>query len=638
MSTPERRGGLPTPARPPRRAKESAKLVASAAAGSTRAPWQRSIDNGALRAEHVGQEVTVNGWAHSVRDHGGVVFIDLRDRTGLVQVVVDPTRVPGSEQAHAEAQKVRSEFCLTVTGRVARRLDGMENPKLATGEVEIEAGSLTILNAARPLPFPVDQENGAINEELRLKYRYLDLRRPAMYEKMRLRHEIVRRVREYMYGNDFLEVETPMMTKSSPEGARDYLVPYRLQPGLFYALPQAPQQYKQLLMVGGLERYFQIAKCFRDEAQRADRQPEFTQIDLEMSFATQNDVLNLVEGMMVDVVGAFTDVTGKSVAQTPFPRIPYDEAMRRFGTDKPDIRFGLELVDCAPHLATTEFAVFRTVLENGGQVKAVRYPGGAKLARSGMDELVEKSKEFGAKGMAYFLVDDEGKASRGPVAKFLSEDEKAALITAAEAEPGDLVAFIADSPETTAKVLDRLRRLIGERLGLMGRDRLAYCWITDFPVFAKDEETGGWTFEHNPFAMPQEGHMEWIDSDPARMRAYCYDLVCNGYEAASGAVRIHVPEVQVAIFHKMGLSDEQIRARFGHMLDAFAYGAPPHAGIAPGLDRLVMLLTVDDNIREVIAFPKMGGGYDPLMDSPAPVEQKQLDELGLIVKPPAKQG
>ncbi len=607
-----------------------------ASATSTRASWQRSIESGAVRPEHVGQVVTVNGWAYSVRDHGGVVFIDLRDRTGLVQVVVDPSRVPGSEQAHREAQKVRSEFCLAVTGRVVRRLEGMENPKIATGAVEIEASELVILNPSRTLPFPLDQEASSVNEELRLKYRYLDLRRPEMYRKMHLRHELVRRVREYMYRHAFLEIETPMMTKSSPEGARDYLVPYRLQPGLFYALPQAPQQYKQLLMVGGIERYFQIAKCFRDEAQRADRQPEFTQIDLEMSFATQDDVLNLVEGLMIEVVESFTEETGKTIATRPFPRIPYDEAMRRFGTDKPDIRFGLELVDCAPYLGATQFAVFRSVLENGGQVKAVRYPGGAKLPRSGMDELVEKSKEFGAKGMAYFLVDDAGKASKGPVAKFLSEEEKAALIQAAEAEPGDLVAFIADSPETTAKVLDRLRRLIGERLGLMDRNKLAYCWITDFPVFAKDEETGGWTFEHNPFAMPQEGHMEWIDSDPARMRAYCYDLVCNGYEAASGAVRIHVPDVQIAVFKKMGLSDEQIRARFGHMLDAFAYGAPPHAGIAPGLDRMVMLLTDDENIREVIAFPKMGGGYDPLMDCPSPVEEAQLNELGLMVKPPKK--
>jgi aspartyl-tRNA synthetase len=599
---------------------------------AAKAAWQRTVWCGDLREQNVGDEVVVNGWAHSVRDHGGVVFIDLRDRTGLLQVVVDPTRVPGSEKAHDEAQKVRSEFSLSVRGRVARRLEGMENPNLPTGAVEVEAAELTILNASKPLPFQIDKDAPS-NEEVRLKYRYLDLRRPEMFRRLRLRHEVVRRVREYMYGQGFLEIETPVFTKSSPEGARDYLVPYRLQPGLFYALPQAPQQYKQLLMVGGVERYFQIAKCFRDEAQRADRQPEFTQIDLEMSYATQEDVFAVVEGMMAHVVASTAEETGKKIAQVPFPRFTYDEAMRRFGSDKPDTRFGLELIDCSPALADTEFAVFRSVLASGGIVKAIRYPGGAKLPRSGMDELVEKSREFGAKGMAYFLVDDEGKASRGPVAKFLSDDEKAALIAAAQAEPGDLVAFIADTFETTHKVLDRLRRLIGERLNLADKDTLAFCWITDFPVFAWEEERQAWTFEHNPFAMPQEGHLEWIDSDPARMRAYCYDLACNGSEAASGAVRIHIPEVQVAIFHKMGLSDEQIRARFGHMLDAFSYGAPPHAGIAPGLDRLITYLTDDESIREVIAFPKMGGGIDPMMEAPAPVEPEQLEELGILVKP-----
>ncbi|MDX1931343.1 MAG: aspartate--tRNA ligase [Capsulimonadales bacterium] len=601
-----------------------------------RQSWQRTTDCGALRLTDAGTEVTVNGWANSVRDHGGVTFIDLRDRTGIVQVVVDPSRNATSEAAHLEAQKVRSEFCLAIRGNVVRRIEGAENPNLPTGDIEIEAAELIVLNPARPLPFPLDQENLTVNEETRLKYRYLDLRRPAMYRKMHLRHEIVRRVRQYMYDQGFLEIETPMMTKSSPEGARDYLVPYRLEPGLFYALPQAPQQYKQLLMVGGMERYFQIAKCFRDEAQRADRQPEFTQIDLEMSFATQDDVLGVVEGLMLDVVSAFSEVTGKRVAQAPFPRLTYDEAMSRFGSDKPDIRFGLELTECDGYLGETGFAVFQNALRSGGTVKAIRYPGGASLPRSGMDELVNLSREFGAKGLAYFLIDPDGGVTRGPLAKFLSDSEKTSLVAATGAEPGDLVGFIADTKETTNKVLDRLRRLIGQRLNLIDRSRLAYCWITDFPVFAWEEETKSWTFEHNPFAMPQEGHMDWIDSDPARMRAYCYDLVCNGYEAASGAVRIHVPEIQIAIFKKMGLSDEQIRARFGHMLDAFSFGAPPHAGMAPGLDRLIMLLTDDENIREVIAFPKMGGGYDPMMECPSPVETKQLTELGLQIAPPKK--
>ncbi|WP_395142757.1 aspartate--tRNA ligase, partial [Armatimonas sp.] len=432
------------------------------------ASWQRTIDCGALRAEHVGQEVVVNGWANSVRDHGGVVFMDLRDRTGLVQIVADPTRNVTGPEAHAIAEKVKSEWCIAVRGRVAARPEGLANPNLETGAVEIEAIEVTVFNAARTLPFQLDDKN--INEEARLKYRYLDLRRPEMYRKMHLRHEIVRAVREYFYAHNFLEIETPVLTKSSPEGARDYLVPYRLQAGKFYALPQAPQQFKQLLMVAGMERYFQIAKCFRDESQRADRQPEFTQIDLEMAFATQDDVLSIVEGLMIEVVERFTEKTGKTILSKPFPRFSFDESMRRFGTDKPDIRFGLELIDCAPHLTETQFAVFQQTLANGGQVKAVRYPGGAGIPRREMDELGNLSRDWGAKGMAYFLVDEEGKATKGPVAKFLSDAEKEALVAAAEAKPGDLVGFIADQPDTVAKVLDRLRRFIGGKLGLIDKN------------------------------------------------------------------------------------------------------------------------------------------------------------------------
>ena len=599
------------------------------------AAWQRTTECGTLRTDRAGQVVVVNGWANNVRDHGGVTFIDLRDRTGIVQIVVDPSRNATGEAAHAEAQKIKSEFCVSVRGLVVPRLPGAANPNLPTGEIEIEAMDITILNPCKPLPFPIDQDNAASNEELRLKYRYLDLRRPSMYERLRLRHEIVREVRSFMYAHHFLEIETPILTKGTPEGAREYAVPYRPEPGLFYVLPQAPQQFKQLLMVSGVERYFQIAKCFRDEAQRADRQPEFTQIDLEMSFVTQEDVLQLVEAMMVSVV----ESVGTKTINKPFPRFTYDESMARFGTDKPDTRYALELMDCGPLLTNTEFTVFKSALESGGTVKAIRYPGGGKLPRREMDELVGLCREWGAKGMAYFVVEADGQTLKGPVAKFLTDLEKSDIKANIGAEAGDLVAFIADTKETANKVLDRLRRTIAQRLNLIPKNTLSYCWIIDFPVFEPDESGEGWTFAHNPFSMPKEGDIALMDSDPAAMRAQCYDLVCNGYEAASGSVRIHKPDIQIAILKKMGLTDEQIEERFGHMLRAFEYGAPPHAGIAPGLDRLVMLLSDDENIREVIAFPKMGGGVDPLMNAPAPMDAKQIAELGLkVIEPPKKDG
>ena len=594
-----------------------------------RAKWQRTTECGTIRSDRAGQVVVVNGWANNVRDHGGVTFIDLRDRTGMVQIVVDPSRNATSEAAHSEAQKIKSEYCVSVRGLVVPRLPGAANPNLPTGEIEIEAMDITILNPCKPLPFPLDQDNAASNEELRLTYRYLDLRRPSMYERLRLRHEIVKEVRAYMYARHFLEIETPILTKGTPEGAREYAVPYRPEPGMFYVLPQAPQQFKQLLMVSGVERYFQIAKCFRDEAQRADRQPEFTQIDLEMSFVTQEDVLQLVEGMMTHVVETVSDKT----INKPFARFTYDESLARFGTDKPDIRYGLELLEAGQILKNTTFAVFQNALEAGGVVKAICYPGGGKMARREMDELIALSREWGAKGMAYFVVEADGQTTKGPLAKFLTPLEIADIRANIGAEAGDLVAFIADTKEVANKVLDRLRRHIAHKLNLVPKNMLAYCWITDFPVFEPDEN-GGWTFAHNPFSMPKDGDMALIESDPAAMRAQCYDLVCNGYEAASGSVRIHKPDIQIAILKKMGLTDAQIDERFGHMLRAFEYGAPPHAGIAPGLDRLVMLLSDDENIREVIAFPKMGGGVDPLMNAPAPMDTAQIAELGLMVIPP----
>ncbi len=581
---------------------------------------------GEVSETQVGQTVTLNGWVNRNRDQGGIVFLDLRDRTGVVQVAVNGSDAP---EALAAAEKVRAEYCLSVRGVVRRRPEGTENPNLATGGYEVAAESIDVLNAAKTPPFPIAEDKD-VDEMLRLKYRYLDLRRPAMYEKMRLRHEAIRLIREFMYRRGFLEIETPILTRSSPEGARDYLVPYRLEAGLFYALPQAPQQFKQLLMVAGMERYFQIAKCFRDEAQRADRQPEFTQLDLEMSFVEQNDVLEVVESLYSEII---PKISPKSVV-TPFTRLTYDESLARYGTDKPDLRYGLELKDAAPVLKDTQFSVFQSALSSGGQVKLLRYPQGASLSRKEIDDLTALAKTMGAKGLAYLLVTDEGVKS--PIAKFLSEAEIAGLVALAEAVPGDLVAFVADKPETVAKVLDRLRREIAVRQHLADPNVLHFCWVTDFPVFEREEDEQGWTFAHNPFSMPHPEDLPFLESDPARCRAFCYDLVCNGSEAASGSIRIHKRDIQERIFKMLGKTDAQIQEQFGHMLDAFDYGAPPHGGMAPGIDRLLMYLTDDDNVREVIAFPKSGGGFDPMMDAPSEVEDKQLKELHLTVNYPPK--
>ena len=588
---------------------------------------KRTVWCGEVSEQQIGQQVTVNGWVNRNRDQGGIAFIDLRDRSGIVQVVADSSH---SVDALAAAEKLRSEFSVSVTGLVRKRPEGTENPNLKTGTVEILIDSVEILNPAKTPPFPIFEDKD-VDEMTRLKYRYLDLRRPSMFEKLRVRHEVIRTIREFMYDRGFLEVETPIMTKSSPEGARDYLVPYRLEPGLFYALPQAPQQFKQLLMVAGFERYFQIAKCFRDEAQRADRQPEFTQLDLEMSYVTQDDILELVESLMIHVV---TTQSTKTITN-PFTRLTYDEAMARYGSDKPDLRYGLELKDAKDVLKDTDFVVFRGALDSGGQVKLINYPGGASLSRKEIDDLTLLAKSFGAKGLAYLIVNEDGVKS--PIAKFLNQEEIDGLLELAEAKPGDLVAFSADKPDVVAKVLDRLRREIASRKGLADKNTLAFAWITDFPVFEWDEEGKFWTFAHNPFAMPHEEDIDRLESDPAACRAYCYDLVCNGQEAASGSIRIHKRDIQERIFKMLGNTPEQIEAKFGHMLEAFDFGAPPHGGIAPGIDRLITMLTDDESIREVIAFPKAGNGVDPMMNAPSEVEDKQLKELHIqIVRPPKK--
>jgi len=572
--------------------------------------------------------VVLNGWVHRQRDFGDLVFIDLRDRTGLIQVVVDAKDAP---ELVGTANSVRSEFVLSISGLVRRRREGTENLALKTGEVEIAASRIEVMNTCKPLPFNVsDEENmRLVDETLRVKYRYLDLRRPSMYAMLELRHNAVRRIREYMGAQGFIEVETPLFTKSTPEGARDYLVPYRLDPGLFYALPQSPQQYKQLLMVAGCERYFQIARCFRDEAQRSDRQPEFTQLDVEMSYVEQEDILQLIEGMTVDVVSTVSTKT----MLTPFPRFTYDESMARFGSDKPDIRFGLELVDLAPIAASTEFSVFTGALASGGSVKAVRYPQGARLSRREVDELQAFCKEFGAKGLATIAVTDPiASGVKSSISKFLSEEQMEQLLTACSAESDDLICIVADArPKVVANVLGRLRNEIGTRCGLRDANRLAFCLITDFPLVQWDEETQKWDAEHHPFTMPYEDHLPYFDSDPGKIRAQCYDLVCNGQESGSGSIRIHRADIQSRVFDLLGIERATQEQRFGHILEAFAYGAPPHGGFATGIDRLIMNLLDEPNIREVITFPKMGLGYDPLMDSPSAVDDAQLKELGLGV-------
>ena len=583
---------------------------------------------GELTAENVGQQVKLAGWVNRRRDHGGLIFFDIRDRYGMTQVICDPERSP---EAHSVASTLRSEYVVQVSGTVVHRLPGTENPNLSTGAIEVAADEIEILNAARTTPFPI-ADNIQVDESLRLKYRYLDLRRPTMRNNIILRHRVVKAIRDYLDERGFLEIETPILMKSTPEGARDSLVPSRLYPGEFYALPQSPQQLKQLLMVGGMDRYFQIARCFRDEDQRSDRQPEFTQLDLEMSFVAEEDVMSLIEGLLIFLIEKTTD---KHIKQVPFPRLSYRYAMERYGTDHPDLRFDLPLVPISDLAAAGNFGVFKNALAAGGMVKGIRVPGAGGYSRKEIEELTEFARMLGAKGLVSLAISPAGEI-KSALTKFMSSEEVRAIIDRLQGEPGDLLLFVADSEKVVNDVLFRLRVRLAERLNLIDPNEMALCWVVDFPLLHFDEEGQRYEAEHNPFSGMDEAHVERLDTNPLDIRAKQYDIICNGYEVGGGSVRINVSELQRKVFSLMNMNDEQIQEQFGHMLEAFEYGAPPHGGIALGIDRLVMLLADEENIREVIAFPKTQSAIDLLMNAPSPVDEKQMQELHLQVRPTEK--
>ena len=595
----------------------------------------KSHSCGELRAEHEGQEVTLAGWVHRRRDHGSLIFIDLRDHDGIVQVVFNPKQ---AEEAHRVASDVRNEYVIQVRGRVGRRPPGTENRNMATGEIEVHAQSATLLSPSKTPPFYINEET-EVDDLLRLHYRYLDLRRERMHRNIVFRHKVVQFIRNFLSERGFVEVETPILIKSTPEGARDYLVPSRVNPGRFYALPQSPQQLKQLLMVAGFERYFQIAHCFRDEDLRADRQPEFTQLDIEMSFIDEEDMLKLMEDLHTAMVETLRPDLRLN---KPFPRLAYAEAMRRFGSDKPDLRYGMELADVSDLLAESEFGVFRETLAAGGVVRGICVPGGAVFSRRQIDELTEFVKTVGGKGLISIGLTGEGPVEEltaddfhSPVHRYLRLEEVRAIAARAGASRGDLIIIVADQEARASQTLDGMRREMARRLNLIDEGFLAFCFITDFPLVEWNEAEERWDAVHHPFTSPKEEDLPLMDSDPGRVRARAYDLVCNGWEIAGGSIRIHRRDVQEKMFSLLRIAPEEAQDRFGHMLEAFEYGAPPHGGIATGLDRTVMLLAGERDIREVIAFPKTKTASDPLFGAPSTVSEAQLKELHIALRPEA---
>jgi aspartyl-tRNA synthetase len=600
---------------------------------------------GGLRAEHAGSRVNLAGWVHRRRDHGGLIFIDLRDSTGLVQVVVNPQK---AAEAHAAAADVRGEYVLQVTGEVTRRRPGTENAALPTGEVEVAASAVVVLNASRTPPFYINEEV-PVEDTLRLKYRYLDLRRERMRDNLLLRHRVTTEIRRFLNERGFFEIETPNLANPTPEGARDYLVPSRVYPGNFYALPQSPQQYKQLLMVAGFERYYQIARCFRDEDLRADRQPEFTQLDLEMSFVTQEDVLQLTEELYLSIAKT---VRPDLNVPAPFPRLTYEECLRRFGSDKPDLRYGLELVDFTDLCAGTEFAVFKSAVDSGGSIEGICVPGGSEFSRREIDELTETVKQLGARGLVSiaFLAAPETATEeqvRSPVLRHLGLETARKLAARAGAGNGDLLLIVAGvggigmkEPGSVHRVkpaLDALRRALAAKLDLADANTLRFFFVVDVPLVEWNEDENRWDATHHLFTSVREADLPLLDADPGRARSNAYDLGCNGVEIASGSIRIHEREVQERIFRLLGIDPEEAKIRFGHMLEAFEYGAPPHGGIAPGLDRTAAIFAGESDIREVIAFPKTKSASDPMTGAPSPADPGLLDTLHLRVVYPEKQ-